>query len=204
GSRPSIDRLLTLRPQVAASSPVKLLLGAEADCAPHAGLAGGESVSALDYVIAAYHFTDVRHGAEPVPETPEALARLLLNGFHSLIRAPHATIAGHPFFIPPTVYHKLPETLQRRIPDAFALVRQSAAPLFAEAKARNVAIELNAKALGPRHRDALLPLFRLAKDAGCRFVLSSDAHLPGEIGRSRSLSAYATTLGLTPTNFLSL
>lgn len=204
GSRPSIDRLLTLRPVTASPGPVKLLLGAEADCAPHAGLAGGETVKALDYVIAAYHFTDVRHGATPPPQTVEALARLQLAGFHSLLQHAHVTIAGHPFFIPPTIFHKLPETVQRHMPEVFALIQRDVAPLFAEAKARGIAIELNAKALGPRHRDVLSPIILLAKAAGCRFVLSSDAHLPGEVGRSRSLSSYASSLGLTPSDFLQI
>jgi len=204
GSRPSIDRLLTLRATAAAPGPVKLLLGAEADCAPHAGLAGGETVKALDYVIAAYHFTDVRHGATPPPQTVEDLARLQLAGFRSLLQPAHVTIAGHPFYIPPTIFHALPEDVQRRMPEVFALIARDAGPLFAEAKARGIAIELNAKALGLRHRDVLSPVILLAKEAGCRFVLSSDAHLPGEVGRSRSLASYATALGLTPSDFLTI
>jgi len=204
GSRPSIDRLLTLREATSRPGPVKLLLGAEADCAPHAGLAGGESVKVLDYVIAAYHFTDVRHGATPAARTVEDLARLQLAGFRSLLQPPHVTIAGHPFYIPPTIFHNLPDDVQHHMREVFALVARGAGPLFAEAKAKGIAIELNAKALGPRHRDVLGPVILLAKEAGCRFVLSSDAHLPGEVGRSQSLLAYAASLGMTTTDFLSL
>ncbi len=205
GCRPAVSRLLSLRePLARLRAPIRLLLGAEADCAPHRGLAGGDEVRQLDFVIASYHFTDVREGATPWPEAPEELAARLVDGFRSLIQAPGVSIAGHPFFIPPRVYHRLPVNLQEHVGDAFNLVQREVGALFEEAARRRIAIEFNAKALGPLHRQPLLPLFRLARECGCGFVLSSDAHRLEELGRTHSLADYLKMAGVTGEKVVSL
>lgn len=199
-SRPSVERVLALRAEVDALPPggPRIVLGAEADCAPGLGLAGGEATRALDVVIAAYHFSDVRLDRTPAPQTPEELAALLVGGFRSLVEAPGVAVAGHPFYLPPRVFHALPDALKSRLGDTLALVAREAPPWFAEARRRGIAVELNAKALGPWNRPLLRPLFALAREAGCRFVLSSDAHRLSDVGRSAELADYAAGLGITP------
>jgi histidinol phosphatase-like PHP family hydrolase len=200
GSRPSLAWILRLREALAtipAGGP-RRLVGAETDCAPGLGAAGGEGLRALDFVVAAYHFADVREGLQPWPGTTEDLAACMLAGFRSLLDAPGVTIAGHPFFIPPSVFRRLPEPVRDRIGDAIGLVTHGAGELLTIAAARGVAFELNARALGPWSRAALLPVIRIARECGCRFALSSDAHRLDEIGLSARLSDYLRVAGIGP------
>lgn len=198
GCRPALARVLGLRRSLAALPPSgpRTLAGAEADCAPGLGAAGGEGLRELDFVVAAYHFADVRTGLVSWPRTPEELARILLDGFRSVIDAPGVRIAGHPFFIPPSVWRRLPEGLREEPEEAFAVVARSAGRLLALAAERGIAIELNAKALGPWARETMRPVVAAARECGCRFALSSDAHLLGEIGRSLSLSEWVRSAGI--------
>jgi hypothetical protein len=126
----------------------------------------------------------------------EELALRILDGFRSLLDAPAARIAGHPFFIPPSVYRRLPETLQDRLGDVFAIVVRGAGRLLPIAAGRKIAIELNVKALGPQSRKVMLPVLRTARECGCRFALSSDAHQLDEIGRTLGLAGYLRTAGI--------
>jgi histidinol phosphatase-like PHP family hydrolase len=198
GTRPALSRLLTLREKIAdLRSPVRFLLGAEADCAPHRGVAGAGETDKLDFVIASYHFADVREGAVPRPSTPEELAALLIGGFRSVVSAPGILVAGHPFYIPPAVYRRLPPSLQERIGEAVGIVLREAGPVFEQAARRGIAVELNARALGPVHRRMLLPLFRLAVECGCAFTVSSDSHGLRDLGRTRELKSYMKSAGIT-------
>ena len=213
-SRPAIARLLGRREALAdLGSQVRILLGAEADCAPGRGIAGGAGSAAsgivgndsargpgldkLDFVVAAYHFADVREGATPWPKTPEDLAEILLAGFSAVVRAPVARVAGHPFFIPPSVYRRFPPDLQKSSGAAMEIVARRAGELFRLASARGMAVELNVRALGPYYQRTLLPLFRTAAECGCGFVVSSDAHRLGELGRGGILEDYLSEAGVT-------
>ena len=213
-SRPAIARLLGRREALAdLGSQVRILLGAEADCAPGRGIAGGAGSAAsgivgndsargpgldkLDFVVAAYHFADVREGATPWPKTPEDLAEILLAGFSAVVRAPVARVAGHPFFIPPSVYRRFPPDLQKSSGAAMEIVARRAGELFRLASARGMAVELNVRALGPYYQRTLLPLFRTAAECGCGFVVSSDAHRLGELGRGGILEDYLSGAGVT-------
>ena len=198
GSRPAVGWILRVREALRAlpaGGPV-MLVGAEADCAPGLGAAGGDALRDLDYVVAAYHFSDVRTGLAPWPSSPDELALRMLDGFRSLIDAPGVRIAGHPFFVPPRVWNRLPLSVQDNPDEAFARVVRGAGRLLALAAERGIAIELNAKALGPWSRAALLPIVRIARECGCRFALSSDAHRLDEIGRSRTLADWVSAAGI--------
>ncbi len=203
GTRPAPERLLRLREEIRKPDARKILLvGAEADCAPGIGAAGGKSLSKLDFAVVAYHFADLRRGLVPWPETPEALASMIVDGFRAVIEAPFVTVAGHPFFIPPRILARLPEGLLSNLDEAFEAARKRVGPLFELAARRGIALELNAKALGPVARRTLLPLFRAAAEQGCRFALSSDSHMLGDIGKTRLMLGYAEKIGLKESSFL--
>lgn len=203
-ARPAPERIMRIRTllDVLPRSGPHILLGAEADCAPELGIAGGESLAGLDYVVGAYHFSEIRTGQAPWPDTPEALAGVMLGGLRSVVTARHVRVAGHPFFIPPRVYHALAGDLRDRLAVTFALVAAGAPPLLALARDAGIAIELNAKALGPMHRPALAPVYRAAKEIGCRFVLSSDAHRLEDVGNSVTLADWAASVGIGPADFM--
>lgn len=203
-ARPATSRIMEIRPllDVLPAGGPHILLGAEADCAPALGIAGGDTLAGLDYVVGAYHFSEIRTGRAPWPDTPESLARVMLEGFRSVVTAGHVRVAGHPFFIPPRVYHALPEGLREHLDVTFALVAGGVAPLLEIARDAGIALELNAKALGPLHRPALAPVYRAAKAAGCRFVLSSDAHRLEDVGKSATLTGWAKSVGIEPADFM--
>ncbi len=203
-ARPAPARILALRPLLAAlpaGSP-HILLGAEADCAPGMGIAGGDELAGFDYVVGAYHFSEIRAGWASWPRTPGELAHAMLDGFREIVMSPHVRVAGHPFFIPPRVYHRLPEALRERLGDAFGIIATAAPRLLQHAQRAGIAVELNAKALGRMHQPALLPFYRAAKDVGCRFVLSSDAHRLDDVGRSGILRDYARSAGIEDADFM--
>ncbi|MEK7766353.1 MAG: hypothetical protein AAB368_08955, partial [bacterium] len=208
GSRPAVTRILALRETLARlATPVDLALGAEADCAPGLGIAGGDGLAALDFVVAADHFSDLRQGAAPWPRTSEELAARLAEGLRAIMAAPATTHAGHPFYLPARVLRQMPWLFPGRVPtglgltpDRMAEVLRLALPLATPAlelaARRGVRIELNAKALGPRSRPLLLPFFRRAREIGCAFACASDAHRLAEVGRHRALAGYAREIGL--------
>lgn len=204
GCRPAVDHILETRLEIEAlHSPVLFLLGAEADCAPGRGAAGGDELRLLDYAVGSYHFADVRENQAPVPENPEQLGKMLADGFLSVVSVPHIKVAGHPLHIPRRIYRAMPDALFDVLPDAYRLAIGLVAPHLAIAASRGVAIEINSHALFPRIRGAMLPFFRLAREAGCRFAITSDAHRPGEIGRGRAETMeYARLAGISSDDLL--
>jgi len=198
GSRPAVARLLARRrePAGGAGGPA-VRLGAEADCAPGLGIAGGAELAALDYVIAADHFSDLRQGVAPWPDSPETLAGRLAAGLLAAAGAPHATILGHMGYLPARVAGKMPWLGPGGMASVYELALPLATPALAEAARRGVAVELNAKALGPRSRALLLPWFRRARELGCAFTFASDAHRLADVGRQRLLADYARAAGIS-------
>ena len=72
--------------------------------------------------------------------------------------------------------------------------------LFCVCKDKGVGIELNASDMtnAIRYPDEIFRIFRAAKDAGCKFYLGSDSHLPEEFENIPSVFDYAvTSLSLT-------
>ena len=72
--------------------------------------------------------------------------------------------------------------------------------LFGIAAKKGLGIELNASDMkqAQAHPDTVLRMFRIAKDAGCKFYLGSDSHLPEEFTNVAERFEYAgEALGLT-------
>lgn len=199
GCRPAVAHILATGNEIESyGGKIRFLLGAEADCAPGRGAAGGNDLHSLDYVVGSYHFAEVREKQEPVPETPEQLATMLARGFQSAVEADHITIAGHPLHIPRRIYRAVPDTLFDLMPETYRLATVMSGPILETAAKRGVVIEVNSHALFPRVREGMLPFFQLAREAGCRFAVTSDAHRPGEVGRGRAETLeYALRAGIT-------
>jgi histidinol phosphatase-like PHP family hydrolase len=203
GTRPAAERLFRLRDEAFhCGSGASLRLGAEADCAPGLGVAGGETLRRLDFAVVSYHFADLRRGTRDWPTSPEKLAEIMVEGFRSVVEAPFVTIAGHPFFVPLRIMGRMPAVVTTRLSETFDRARRQAEPWLVLAARRGIALELNAKALGPLARRMLLPFFRDAAEIGCRFALSSDAHRLADIGETRALLSYADEIGVRKTSFL--
>lgn len=72
--------------------------------------------------------------------------------------------------------------------------------LFGIAAKKGVGIELNASDMrcAKKNPDEIFRMFRIAKDAGCKFYLGSDSHLPEEFVGVKEIFEYAVdALGLT-------
>ena len=72
--------------------------------------------------------------------------------------------------------------------------------LFSIAANKGAGIELNLSDMknAIKHPEEILKMFRIAKDAGCKFYLGSDAHLPDEFANVQRTFEYAVeALGLT-------
>jgi len=200
GCRPAIAHLLETRKELAARDwPVTFMLGVEADCAPGRGAAGGDDIKLLEYSIGSYHFAEVRENLVPPPGTPEKLAGMLAEGFRSVVESTHITLAGHPLHIPRRIYRSMTDGMFDHLAETYRMAIELSAPHLATAASRGIAIEINSHALFPRIRAAMLPFFTSARNAGCRFAVSSDAHRPGEVGRGRAQTLeYARSAGITP------
>jgi len=200
GCRPAVAHIMESRREIdAVKTPVRILLGAEADCAPGRGAAGGDELRLLDYAVGSYHFADVRENQASAPDSPEKLASMLAGGFRSVVESPHITIAGHPLHIPRRIYRVMPDPLFDLLPEAYRMAIELSLPQLKTAAERGIAIEINAHALFPRIRAGMLPFYRLAREAGCRFAVTSDAHRPGEVGKGRAEAVkYAEQAGISP------
>jgi len=203
GCRPAVAHILNTRKELEGlPTPVRFLLGAEADCTPGRGAAGGDELRLLDYAIGSYHFAEVRENEAPVPGTPEGLGLMLAEGFRAVVEAPHISVAGHPLHIPRRIYRAMNDRVRAGLPQVYRTAVEAASGHLRTAASRGVAIELNARALFPKVRPAMLPFFMSARRAGCRFSLTCDAHRPGEMDARGELAVYADGLGLSSADFL--
>lgn len=80
--------------------------------------------------------------------------------------------------------------------------------VFAFHAKHGTGIELNASSFDPgweEHEEAALRVFRIAKEAGCKFYLCSDAHSPKALNKvSENLPRVVEKLGLTRDDLFSL
>ena len=203
GCRPAVAHILLTRNElVSRQGPVRFLLGAESDCSPSRGAAGGEELSQLDYAVGSYHFAEVRENEAPMPLTADALGIMLAEGFRSIVEAPHIRVAGHPLHIPRRIYRAMNDSIRTNLAGVYRTAIDSALPHLKTAARRGVAIEMNVRALFPRIRPAMFSFYAAALKAGCQFSLTCDAHRPGEMDARVDLAAYADELGLSSSDFL--
>jgi putative hydrolase len=131
---------------------VTLLQGIEVDILEDGALDLPDAVlEILDVVIASPH---VKLRTEPAAMT-ERMMRAVTN--------PHVDVIGHP---------------TGRRPGSREGASYDFEAVFKEAAARGVALEIDCD---PARMDLSPELARMARDLGCDFVLSSDAHAPAEL-----------------------
>jgi putative hydrolase len=137
-------------------APFRVLTGIEVDILPDGSLDPEPEVLArLDVVVASVHSL-LRM------ERKEMTRRML-----RAIEDPHMDVLGH-----------CTGRMRRRRGDR-PESEFDAEAVFAACAERGKAVEVNCQ---PARRDPPRRLLRVALEAGCRFAIDSDAHVPGELG----------------------
>jgi putative hydrolase len=155
----STERLLAQLEEVARLNaelaPFRILTGIEVDILPDGSLDQTDAIlSRLDLVVGSVH-SELR-----MPSAP--MTRRLV----SALANPHLDILGH-------LTGRMVTGKRHRPPSEF-----DAEIVFAAAARFDKAIEINSR---PERLDPPKRILRLAVEAGCRFVIDSDAHAPGQL-----------------------
>lgn len=203
--RPQDQRQITrLRQDVqAVATPLRVLVGCEADTvAPGRFSITRAFAETLDFVgLSCSHFHMKGFVAQPADDTPRALGVHMLAFFRSAVASGLATTIVHPF---------KPIGCDTRYDQAVASLSDGEfCDAFGLAAERRVALEITPSFLPPTAGPAAgawsletpLRFLSLARAAGCRFTLGSDAHsLPG-LERLDALQPLCQSLSLTTADF---
>ncbi len=178
------------------TSPVRVLVGCEADTiAPGKFSITREFADTLDFVLlACSHFHMSEFVQQPRDRTPRALGEHMLAFFISAVESGLATSIAHPFrpIGSDAIYAQAMDSLS----DAELL------EALGRAAQRGVALEITTGFLPPVKDpawtlDTPRRLIALARAAGCRFTLGSDAHSLSAMERLDALEPLLTSLNLT-------
>ena len=195
-----------LRNDLAATeTPLRVLVGCEAETiAPGRFGITSAFAESVDYVLlACSHFHMTNFVEQPISRTPRAVAEHLLRFFRSAVQSGLADIIPHPFY--PCGFLDLYDAAIAAIPDAEFL------EAFGLAAECGVAVEITTAFFPPSQGcfpgrpefslNTPMRALQLAKQAGCRFSLGSDAHRPDEMNSLPRLKCFLDSLSLTPKDF---
>ena len=156
-------------------APFRILTGIEVDILADGSLDQKPDLLAeLDVVVASVHSLLRQPSVELTP-------RLLL-----AIANPHMDVLGH---------------CTGRIVTGRGRPQSNfdAAAVFEACALHGVAVEINSR---PERLDPPDDLLAIARDAGCRFAIDSDAHAPGQLGWQDNGAEIAARGGLMPQNII--
>jgi len=185
----------------AAEFPLAVLAGCEADMkAP--GIFGITQAmrEKLDLVMLSSDHFQLRDFVEqPSEVTPENLAKLMMKFFRSAVRESGADILTHPLYT--NSYDEFYDRALDCIGDAELL------DALGEAAERKIALELNAglfvAAVKGRYRwDSQVRVFTLAKQAGCKFTMGTDAHKMADFDLAPLCGKMADEAGITEADLM--
>lgn len=190
-------QILRLREDLkSVSSPVRVLVGCEADTASPGRFGISPAFAAtLDFVnLSCSHFHMRNFVAQPADDSPGALGKHMLEFFRSAAGSGLATAIAHPLL----PFGHLPQYEQAiaSLGDAELL------DAFHVAAAHGVALEITAKFISPSRGVAWgletpQRVLSLAKAAGCRFTFGSDAHTLEQMARLDAVDVLARGAGIT-------
>jgi histidinol phosphatase-like PHP family hydrolase len=173
--------------------PLRLLSGWEVDYYDGGGYSfvPERHLPLLDYVLLAHHAV----GAVAT-ESPERIARYLLRVTSAMARDPYAHIIAHPFYFPPPpdrhglILACLPDSA---ITEVFIAMRE--AGKAAEVTPYQFSADL-------RSVEQMRRVYSLARQAGVKFTLDSDAHRLWNLGEGLRCLHALTELGFTGADFV--
>lgn len=177
------------------SSDVRVLVGCEVETiAPGKFGITREFAEQLDFVLlACSHFHQKEFVEQPDGDTPQDLGKHIMKFFRSAVSSGLATSIPHPL-IPCGSLDKFDEAIasisDAELQDAFGLAQQHGVALeitvgFIPTEKRRISFETPIRFLS------------LAKQAGCKFTLGTDAHSFGQQRRLQELRPLVDALQLT-------
>jgi histidinol phosphatase-like PHP family hydrolase len=118
----------------------------------------------------------------------------ILGMFQAAVDCPFVDAIAHPFF----VYRG--SAMRRTIYET--ITESDMAPILEAALRNSIAFEISPKALDEDLKPAADRLYRLAAEAGLRFIIGSDSHVLAGIGGTSALSGFIESLGLDESRFV--
>ena len=199
-----------LREQLAeVASSVRVLVGCEAETvAPGKFGITPAFAAGLDFVLLACSHNHMRDLVEqPKTDKPRDIADHLIGLFRSAVASGLATAIPHPFL--PLGFRSLYDETIAAIPDSAFL------DAFGLAAEHGVGIEITLASFPPEPTEAMpappvwsletpIRCLSLAKQAGCQFILGSDAHAPDRVRSLSKLDLFAGALDLHEQDILPL
>ena len=183
------------------TTSVRVLVGCEADMtAPGKFGITREIAEGLDFVLlSCSHFHMKDSVAQPKDDTPRAMAEHLLQFFLSGVTSGLASAIAHPF-LPIGHFNQLDSAIG-------AITDAEFQDAFGAAAEQGVAIEITTHFLpsGPGKNFSIetpIRLLSIAKQAGCKFTLGTDAHSPREQKRLPELAPLIEAVGVTEEDML--
>jgi len=179
---------------------VRFLVGCETETFSTEQVGIGPAMAAqLDIVLVPtphYLLTGV---PQPASAAPADVARHMLTMLNSVVLKPWLDVLAHPFAENETLIGDL-----RAIYDA--MDRRWLGDILGEAARARIAVEVNVAPLHdkgiPHYREVLAQFLPLARAAGCKLSLGSDAHQVDMLAWPMQENAWLTELGLGPADFL--
>lgn len=183
----TLESVLNLRKDSPQSHTPKLLWGCETEYAatiPQVGICPPQS-ELLDYIVVPHsHFFLPGFTFPASLSQPSEIADYMKKTFLEVASLPVATVIAHPF--DPTASHfqqqDFLESIFQFLPDSIL------SKCFSLAAKNNKIIEINLGSFvhglrNPLYQKTYLSMFAIAKQAGCRFCLASDAQRPEDLSR---------------------
>ncbi len=196
-----------LKAELPAADPsLKILFGCECECDKYGVVGISEEVAAqLDILLVPHSHTHMKDFTIPAAlrEDDAVHGRYLVEHFMHIINSPvakYVTVIPHPFA---AVGCPTAQNVLNSIPTS-ALEECCAA-----AKEKNIALEINTSCFAGMNEEqmrncAYLRLFEIARQAGCRFTIGSDAHsIPGMDALPKG-EIFARIAGITEDMFLTV
>ncbi len=173
--------------------PLRLLSGWEVDYYDGGGYSfvPDQHLPLLDYVLLAHHAV----GAV-ISESPARIAQYLLRITHAMAVDPYAHIIAHPFYFPPPPERHgliLACLSDHDLSDVFAAMRETGKA--AEITPYQFSADL-------RSVEQMRRVYSLARQAGVKFALDSDAHRLWNMGEGLRCLHVLAELGFTGADFV--
>lgn len=175
----SFEYIKSLEPQIrkASSQELKIYFGGEAEYAPmHHDISVSEEIAEqLDFILVSNSHTHITMPKE-LYNPYEKHVDYMIRAFEDIVNSKvskHITAIAHPFDAVCCPYDS--QILIDMIPD------DTYRRLFDKAASKGIACELNVACMKKKSYEEIeslahIRMFRLAKEAGCKFIFGSDAH----------------------------
>jgi histidinol phosphatase-like PHP family hydrolase len=200
GQRPHL--LAELRAELAEvpkteTEDMEILVGVEADYVlAGRGCLDRALLSQVDHVVCGASHFHLPGALQPAEDTPYTKAALMVDLAREALTMPGMSIWAHPFDC---------SRMRPLMPILETVSEDALAALIDLANSQEIAIEINGGAgLQEEYCRAMAPFYRLAREMGARFTITSDAHHPSDLDRLDLALEWAREMGLRDRDLLTV